>query len=395
MAQLQHIDGDRWRVRLYAGTDPGTGKQRIVSRSFRATGKRNAESQAAGIEKALRDDLKSKAVDHSTIAGLLDDWMAVKRRKLSPTTIYGYEHRVRKIKAQFGKMPADALTGRQIDDWYGRLLDKGSSPAEVVAIHRVLRAALRWGRKKRGLPMVATEFAEPPDHQTPEMNPPTTPAVLALLGQLPAGDDVHWSRALRLLVFTGMRRGEVVGLRWEDWTPGIPATEDEEGAPGRLRVRRAVRDVNREVTIGPTKGKRSREIPLDVAAETVLTAQQEWLRAHGMGASPWVFPNTPDWTRPRRPGWLSTAWGRWRKEKAPDLKLHDLRHHYATMLLDGGVPINTVQSWLGHADAAITLRVYGHRTKVGDRLGLEAIAGALGAGVGPKSPPEHQTTPTA
>lgn len=373
MAQLQHIGGDRYRVRVYAGTDPVTGRQLIRSRSFRATGPRDAAKKASEVETALRRELESNAVDHGSIAGLLDDWLAVKRRKLSPTTIYGYEHRVRKIVAQFGRMPAVQLTGRQIDDWYGRLLDKGTSEAEVVAIHRVLRAALRWGRKKRGLPTVATEYAEPPSHQSPEMTPPTTAAVLALLGQLPGGDDIHWSRAIRLIVFTGLRRGEVVGLQWDDY---IPSTDDE---PGRLRVRRSVREVRQQMTIGPTKGKRAREIPLDLAAETVLVAQREWLERNGM-VSPWVFPAVPDVKSPRRPGWLSTAWGRWRTDHAPGVRLHDLRHHYATMLLDGGVPINVVQSWLGHADAAITLRVYGHRTRLGERMGLDVIKGALSVG---------------
>lgn len=379
MAQLQHLDGDRYRIRVYVGTDPVTGRQMVRSRSFRATGPRDAAKKAAEVETALRHDLTSTTIDHSTIAGLLDEWLAVKRRKLSPTTIYGYEHRVRKITAQFGRMPADELTGRQIDDWYGRLLDKGTSPAEVVAIHRVLRAALRWGRKKRGLPTVATEYAEPPEHHSPEIHPPTSAAVLALLGHLPDGDHVHWSRAVRLVVFTGMRRGEVVGLQWGDFTPS-DGTD-----PGRLAVSRSVREVDGQLTVGPTKGKRSREMPLDLAAETVLVAQRLWLEGHGMDTTPWVFPAIPSLAAPRRPGWLSTAWGRWRVGRAPGLRLHDLRHHYATMLLDNGVPINTVQSWLGHADAAITLRVYGHRTRLGDRMGLDAIAGALGGGSTPES----------
>lgn len=370
---LQHVKDDRWRVRVYVGTDPVTGKQRVASRSFRATGPRDAAKHAAEVETALRRHLNETAVDHSTIAGLLDDWMAVKRRKLSPTTIYGYELRVAKIVAQFGRMPAEQLTGRQIDDWYGKLLAKGTSDAEVVAIHRVLRAALRWGRAKRGLPTVATEYAEPPVHQTPEMKPPTSAAVLALLGQLPGGDDVHWSRAVRLLVFTGMRRGEVVGLSWDDFTPS------DENGPGRLKVARSVREVRGEMSIGTTKGKRSREMPLTLPAETVLVAQRMWLEDHGM-VSKWVFPAVPDMTSPRRPGWLSTAWGRWRKANAPGLRLHELRHHWATMLLDEGVPINTVQAWLGHADAAVTLSVYGHRTRIGEQMGLDAINRALGSG---------------
>lgn len=373
MAQLQHIADDRWRVRVYVGTDPVTGRQQIRSRSFRASGPRAAAKKAAEVETELRHNLTRRTVEHSTIAGLLDDWLAVKRRKLSPTTIYGYEHRVRKIVAQFGRMPADELTGRQIDDWYGRLLDGGTSEAEVVAIHRVLRAALRWARKKRGLPTVATDYAEPPDHQSPEMTPPTTAAVLALLGQLPDGDDVQWSRAVRLSVFTGLRRGEIVGLQWADWTPGT------DGVDGRLKIVRSVREVRRDVTIGPTKGKRSREIPLHYAAEAVLLAQREWLESRNMG-SVWVFPNVPDLGVPRRPGWLSTAWGRWRGRFAPGLRLHDLRHHFATMLLDHGVPLNTVQKMLGHADAAVTLRVYGHRTREGERQAMDALSLSLGAG---------------
>lgn len=362
MASLQHLGGDRWRVRVFAGTDPGTGKQRIVSRKFDAKGERAAKRQAAKVETEIRAELERKTVRSKTINGLLDDWLAIKRRALSPTTIAGYEDRATKIRKKFGRLPADQLTGKMIDDWYGHLLDNGTSAAEVNHIHAVFRNALRWSSRNRApLPHTATDQANPPPHTTPEMKPPTTAAVLAVLDRLPTDGHLHWSRALKLVVFTGLRRGEVVGLRWDGWEAG------------RMKVQHSVVKVGTEMSARVPKGKRTRVIPLSADAERVLRVQRAWLVNNGF-ESPWVFPAIPDTTKPRPPAWLSTMWNRWRTKNAPGVRLHDLRHHYAAYLLERGTPLHVVQQWLGHAKASTTSDIYGHATEIGNDIGLQALA---------------------
>lgn len=375
MASLQHLGTDRYRVRLYAGEDRD-GKERLVSRSFRARNITEAKRQAAAIEVSLRDSLAveqaAAEARRGSVRELVEDWLTIKERDASPTTMRAYRRHADKILARFGNMPAVDLTGRDIDKWYSELMAQGVTSAGIQHLHRVFRAALRWAYKKRDLPTIATDKATPPRHNTPELRPPTTMEVRRILTTMPV--DTQWARAVALLIIAGMRRGEVVGLRWDGWAPGL------------LTVSHSVVEVaGKGIEVRVPKGKKSRVVGLDPLADAVLAQQYAWLETAGRGSSPWVFPDLradPSGNTPRRPGWVSLMWGRWRNANAPGVRLHSLRHHYATMLLDAGTPINTVQGWLGHADATTTLRIYGHRTTEGETVGLAALK-ALGA---PESP---------
>lgn len=373
MASLQPLGGDRWRVRVWDAD-----RNKLVSRSFTAKGIRAAERQRAEIETALRAELDASAAARAEIKGtigeLVDDWLAVKSRDKSPSTMIAYRRHAKRITDRFGKMQAVDLTGRDIDRWYSELMAGGMSAANVQHVHRVIRAVLRFGHIKRDLPVVATDKASPPSHLVPEVVPPPSTSIVRLLETFPAAPEKQWPRAVRLLIFTGLRRGEVVGLRWDDWTPGTDTT------PGRLKVRHSIVEVKGGIHIGPPKGKRVREIALNAQADLVLDQQQRYLAREGL-VSPWVFPDRlsdPTGKTPRRPGWVSLMFNRWRDKNAPGLHLHALRHHFATMLLDAGTPVNTVQRTLGHADASTTLRIYGHRTDEGEQKMLEAAKSVFG-----------------
>ena len=375
MASLQHLDGDRWRVRVYAGLDDD-GRERLVSRSFRATGERAAKKMAAKIETDLRDGIEAAeaiaAERRGSVRELMEDWLDIKRRDASPSTMRQYDRHATKIIAQFGPMPAARLTGRDIDRWYSGLMADGMTEAGIQHLHRVLRAALRWAHKKRDLPIIATDKASPPSHRSPELQPPSNEAVRNIVRSMP---NAEWARAVALLIFVGCRRGEVVGLRWDDI------------APGRLTIRHSIVEVpGKPVAVRPPKGRRSRDVAIDEAADLVLQLQRDRLETAGV-VSPWVFPDLiTDATgqTPRRPGWVSLMWGKHRSGLgASTVRLHSLRHHYATTLLDGGTPLNTVQKWLGHSEASTTLRIYGHRTDEGEAVGLSVMRKALAS---PESP---------
>jgi integrase len=378
MASLQHLGDNRWRVRVYVGKHPTTEVEQQVSRKFEANGKRAAERKVAEIETALRAEFAAKEAKATTRRGsmneLVDDWLAIKSRDKSPSTMIAYNRHAASIKKRFGKIQASELTGREIDAWYSELMAGGMSAASIQHRHRVLRAILSFGYKKRGLPSKATDQASPPSHMSPEVSPPATTAIVAMLTSFPNSPDVQWARAVRLLIFTGLRRGEVVGLKWDGWTPGTDTT------PGRLRVDHSILELpGGKIHIGPPKGKRSRTMALDIQSDIVLDQQRRWQERHNV-TSPWVFPDLradPKGGKPRRPGWVSLMWGRWRKKNAPGVALHSLRHHFATMLLDAGTPVNTVQRMLGHADASTTLRIYGHRTDEGEAKALEASSKAF------------------
>lgn len=376
MASLQHLGGDRWRTRTYV-TDPLTRKRRLVSRTFTATGKRAAERRHHQVAAELERETEAVRAHAASFAGLVDDWLTIKDRDASPSTMIAYRRHARRITAEFGHLPADGLTGAMIDRWYTRLMADGMSAANVQHVHRVLRAVCRFGHRKRGLPTCPTDQATPPPVVEYEAHPPTPAATRALLD----GVRGEWGRAVKLLALTGLRRGEVVGLRWDHIRPAA------------LEVRHSIVERPGEpVHIGPPKGKRTRTVVLTPDAAAVLAQQRrhvEEVSERGRLPCPaWVFP---DWSKdgrlPRRPGWVSLMWGRYMTglveagvlRAAHRVRLHDLRHAFATTLIDAGVPITKVSQQLGHAKTSTTTDIYGHADHGSDGLVIEAVTRALGA----------------
>lgn len=372
MASLQHLGGDRWRVREYVGPHPLTGRPRQASRVFTANGERAARRKMHSIVAQLQATANAEYAERAKTAGsigqLVDDWMAVKERTLSPSTLIAYQRHARAIKRRFGHIKATELTGRMIDDWYADIAAKPGATAKTVEVaHRHLRAVLRFGYKRGDVPMPATDQATPGAAVEFQIEPPTASAVAAVLTRLPV--EQPWARAASLAATLGCRRGEILGLRWDDWHG------DE------FTIRHSITELKGGgVHVGPPKGKRIRDVPVLPPAAAVLIQQRLWLEGTGI-ESPWVFPDLaadPSGLTPRRPDWLSKTWIAKRDSLgASGWRLHDLRHAYATTLLDNGTPINVVQSWLGHAKASTTMDIYGHSDRAGEATGREVLRRAL------------------
>ncbi len=144
---------------------------------------------------------------------------------------------------------------------------------------------------------------------------------------------------VRLLLFTGCRRGEIMGLRWSEVREDGLALSDAKTGP--------------------------RTVPLGSAARAILDRQPR-------GESPFVFPSPRDPARPRGPG--LSLWYRVRKEAGiEDVRLHDLRHTMASHAVMNGVPVPVVSRLLGHSNVQMTLR-YAH---LADR-DIEAAAERVG-----------------
>lgn len=367
MASLQHIEGDTWRVRVPISKDPATGKRRTVSRSFTANGKTAAQKKARRLTTEIEDaESELRSLD-GTLMQLVDDWLSVKTRTLSPTTMLGYRRRADVIKNRFGRTSAKALTGRDIDRWYSALMDAGVTIAEIRHLHLVLRAVLRFGYRRGDVEAVATDRATQPTYRQPEIHPPTVQVLRMLLDGLPTRPYAQWARAISIAAQTGMRRGEVCGLRWELITDT------------HITVAHSVIDVGNGVQVRVPKGRKTRQVVLSAAVAELLASQRSYL---GDRSSPWVFPDLradPDGSRPRRPATLTLAWSKYRKQfDAESVRLHDLRHAYATAMIDQGVPVTTVSRMLGHAKTSTTTDNYGHGSDLGEQLAIEAAGRVYG-----------------
>lgn len=383
---LQHLGGDRWRVRVYAGIDPITRKQITRSRSFHANGERAAARASAKIEAALREQVNEHAARRDTIAELADHWLAMKRREgRAPSTLAGYQAICDRIVARFGTWRVADLRGRDIDQWYGELLDERDritkqpvrSAATVQHHHAVLRAMLRLAERHEMVDSVATRRASPPPSTRPEITPPTTSALRVVLDAAGPGS---FAQALRVIAGTGIRRGELCGLWWSDLNGD------------QLTVRRSVTDLpgHAGLHIGPTKGRKPRPIGVGPEVLAAIAAQRALLEQQAAAREIALPPDGPMWANlradntgmtPVSPGWLSHNWARLRAQHGmTGTRLHDLRHWNATTQIDQGVPVATVAGRLGHSQVSTTLNIYTHRVAASDREAAGVLDAALSGG---------------
>ncbi len=397
---LVHLGGERWKIQVYAGRD-AIGRRRHRSRTFDARGEREAKRLGAKLGSDLLEEVDENAKLRGTITELAAEWMTLKERHSSPTTVQGYRGHVNAIVARFGKLPATELTGRLIDAWYAELEKprmvngkkvKAMTPNTLAHRHAVLRGMLRQGEKWDMVAKVATRQATPPPTTATEVIPPTTDALNLLLDSLSGELEV----IARTIAATGMRRGEVIGLRRHD----VTIREDDGKRVAELWIRRAVAEVKGSPRIvKDTKGRRSRRIVIDVDTADMLTA---WFPAvdqlardvggRALGAEGWMFPDLEHDHRgraPHAPSWLSSRWDDARGET--DIGLHDIRHWHATMLIDAGVPITTVSERLGHAQVSTTMNVYAHAIARRDEQAAAVISGLVGRrrAALPKVGPSH------
>jgi integrase len=246
--------------------------------------------------------------------------------------------------------------------------DRGLSPRTVrcvhTIIHRALKDAVKWGRLVRN----PADAADPPRKSAtsrPEMTTWSAAEVRAFLDHVA---EHRLFAAFVLLATTGMRRGEALGLRWCDI--------DLDAA--RLSVVQTVVAVNHEVQIGsPKTAKGRRTVALDPGTVAALREhrkrqlEERLLMGAGFTDRGLIF-TMPD-GGPLHPERFSRTFDREiGKTALPRIRLHDLRHTWATLALGAGVHPKVVQERLGHAGVSITLDVYSH---VSD--GLHADAAAL------------------
>jgi integrase len=249
----------------------------------------------------------------------------------------------------------------------------GLGPRSIRFIHTVLHRALGQGRAWGLLRDNPAEMAKPPKtpQQETEMMQPERAAML--LERL-CGKPLYLIASLGLA--TGMRRNEMLALRWRD--------VDLDGA--RLTVAQALEQTKAHgIRIkGPkTKhGRRTISLPAHIVAELRQhwRTQQEQRLAIGLGRAGDDSPVLAAIDgKTLSPDALSRTWIRQMESIGmSDVTLHSLRHTHASMLIASGVDVLTVSRRLGHASATITLGVYGHLVAGTDNRAAEIIGAAFG-----------------
>lgn len=360
--------GDAWELRVSAGTDPLTGRRRIVTRTVH--GSRQTAERALTALLAELDDGAHRGPD-ATLATLLDRWWVhASRRWQSPATRRGYATYRRTYLAPHEQRRLNQISPEWLDTLYADLLAR-LAPATVYKVHTILHDALadavRWG----WLAWNPADRAEPPSIRRRPLHLPDRAAITAAIVQL-ADLDPDYATLVHLQAVAGLRRAELAALQWRDLDDGA------------LQVRRTVvlDETGRAVVQPDTKSHRARHLPLDGTTLALLEDHaKRWEdRAEAMGITlrpaHFLFPRLADPSEHMTPGQISQRWRRWRGRLGLEgVRLHDFRHAMVTHLLDAGIPVHDVAARAGHANGNVTLAIYAHPTtpgakRAGDAAGL-------------------------
>ena len=289
----------------------------------------------------------------------LDKWIAeYMTGTVRESTLRGYKRYVESyIKPALGEKPIAFFTTSQIQKFYNNLkkngrinnrhiYGEGLASSTVNGVHCVLHEALDMAVKAHIISKNPTNGTTVPKGIKNEMKVLTDEQLDTFMKIIDR--EEHWHDFFYTELTTGLRRGEICGLKWSDF----------DGETGKLNINRSIQVKNGIIIEGQTKtGKGKRSFYLPVSTANVLRERKK------KAINEWIF-NDP--LRPDFPVAPPAAYRKMKEllEKAnlPNIRFHDLRHTFATHALTSGVDAKTLSGILGHTNASFTLDTYTHVT---------------------------------
>lgn len=383
-----------WRA--YLRFKPEDGDWKRISKSFgkatRDFGKRKARKacdewhdkacrELAAAEERLtqseysreREEARHKSVP-KYVGEMID--RLDKTRAIEPSTVRSYYAMLKHIRDGLSGVELANLTSKQIQDWEAWLLSHPFSEAVVIKSHRLLGRALKEAVLNGYIDRNPIEGVKPP--KRPRKRPPSLDrtGVKSFLDLLDGLGICSETVAGYLALYTGMRCGEICGLQWR--------SVDMENR--EITVEQAIGiDTNSQPYVKSAKNERIRTIPY---AEPLASVLAEWYRLQSEACEIAGVPVDATYVIGDAVGFMSpTLLSRrfTRIFKSSDIvctngsrpSLHVLRHTFATLSIAAGVDVKTVSSYLGHANASMTLDVYASSDEHAKRAAAPVISAAI------------------
>lgn len=383
----QKATGRSWQAIVkYPDPDkPGEWKQHS------ATFERKAEAQA-WVDKALTEHRAKpdyRPPSDELFGPYIERWLRdIAAGRVRNTTLESYGYVARHAIAALGARPLATIRPIDIQALYTALLQRGLSTSTISSVHNVIRQSLADAVNLGFLAANPADRVKKPPVKQEQIVPPTVAQAQVLL-QYVEPDRLRglwWFVAL-----TGCRRGEALGVRWEDvdFNAGI------------VTIQRTLTGKGAKRQLHDPKTARGRRV---IALSTALV---EALRLHRKQQLLERLAAGPDWKdsgfvfTTRSGKWLGPDWARKRfkvlvqEAGLPETtRLHDLRHALATTWLAAGVPVQVVSERLGHASIAITLQLYAHVLPNQQAEAAERIDSLLTSRVTTASPRGHRNSET-
>ncbi|WP_206093763.1 site-specific integrase [Paludifilum halophilum] len=354
--------GNKWCFVLDVGRDPQTGKRK---QKWFSGFKTKKEAQKAMTAK-LHELNQGAYIEPSkiTLADYLNRWLNdYARINCSPRTLEGYEYIIEKhLIPDLGNITLDKLKPMDLQNYYGNKLINGRkdgsgglSPRSVLHHHRVLHEALEYAVRWQVIAINPAKAATPPKPQKAQVNVLNKEEIHQLLT---ASKGTPYYEPIFFAVNTGMRRGEIFGLRWKD------INFENNIISVRQTLQRLKSEGLKFRDTTKTDGSR-RTIFVSESVIDMLKKLKTKQAKNKIKAGPYyknydlVFAKNDG--SPIDVDYFSKAFGLLIKRiNLPHIRFHDLRHTHATLLLQQGEHPKVVSERLGHSTIAITMDTYSH-----------------------------------
>lgn len=361
------------RKRYRFVVDEGAGPDgRRVQRTYTFDDRHTARTKRAEIIAAVARGTHVARSD-ATFDDVAATWLASKRRTVREITWKTYDGLLRHATKAFGSTPVQRLTRAQVEALADDMSAAGLSGRTVGLTLTLLRAVLAQAVDEQQVSRNVAARVRPPEHHARQREA-FTPEEVAKIAAAAANDRLN---ACWVLTLCGLRRSEVMGLRWSDVDLDAATLTV---AQGRVRV------AHDRTVVGDTKTQRGRRtLPLTDDLATALRAlrtnQARERLALGPGYAGGEFIAVDEEGVPMRPERYSQAWAAlcYRAGVRP-LTLHSARHTSVTTMRDRGVPDHVVAAWHGH-DEAVMRRTYSHALADPMTAAAQALAGVRAGAV--------------
>lgn len=277
---------------------------------------------------------------------------------LEPSTVAGYGFSLAHVD-ELGSVPISKLTPDMVQRWESSMVSAGLSSSTVGKAHRLLKQVLRHAVDCGDLDRNPCCAVRPPKRRAPHPNALDSDGRARLVGLLDSMGECPLRTAAYIALLTGMRRGEVCALRWDDF----------DWDSMEVRVRRSVgigrggaylKDVKTDAGV--------RSIPVTERLRTAVRPSQGYVLGGGTFYNPTRLGK--QWSSFAASFGIIGTEGR-------VCTFHDLRHTYATVAIAGGADVRSVASILGHASASMTLNVYAAADRSATRRAAELASGSI------------------
>lgn len=343
-----------WEARYTTGRDPGTGKQ--IQKSI--TGKTQKEvAQKLKAATASIDAGTYTPPSKMTVGQWMDIWAADYLGGIKPLTVASYKAQIKNhIKPALGAERLETLDAHTVQEFYNSM--GNLAPSSIKTVHGVLHQALKQAMINGYIRFNPTTACKLPRAERREVAPLDDAQTTAFLSAIKGH---RFEMLYTFDLFTGLRRGELLGLTWDcvDFKNGAIRIEKQ--------LQREKRKGGQYVFVSLKNGKtriitpapwimRKLKAHRGAQAEQRLKAGALW-EDSGLVFTDELGHHLNGETIYKNFKRIAAKMG------IPEARLHDLRHTYAVASIRSGDDIKTIQGNLGHATAAFTLDVYGHVTE--------------------------------